>query len=1044
MKKILALLAVLLVAFLVFACGPAATTPAPTPTTDGTTTAATTPAATTPAATTPAATTPAATTPAATTPAATTPAATTPAATTPAETTVTTEVTTTPEPTTAPITPGSVYVDIDFDYDNDAIVDKKGNVTCTPVGQAAVDLVEVTHNGVTKEMSALKILDTNQKSWVECTFNNLADAAQLNKLVEEVKGWTVEAFYLNAGRQLNGKDITVGIVCVTEGNANLGKQGWGLADTAGKPYYIFGDGAAWSNGSQTTVAGTDNYIHVVAVYDAVAKTNTLYMNGKEVKVVAAANGFKASEAMGKDSTGEKVFQMGNGFFLGADPTVGSTAADYAATNLVMVDAKIYAGALTAAQAKLAYQNATVDFVPPAEDIFFEANENYTLDNYIELKYTPKLFSYYDSTTGTAITTGKAGTTAAKFWATPIFTKDDLPNGTVIVLAPGYNYRAEGWVNKDTKTETRPEGVTTQIQVVDDAWWGDFTLRAFNVSTDATTAGRDVSAKDYPAFKIYVPRKAVPAGEKVVAFVPAGSTTTAINLVTGAKIDAIEAEGLTIKAGTLYVAYVKDGKTVAYKEIGSPVYAKSVTGGATNMNIFAEAQPTGYMLKHTSWLIKATSVKSYSLNTNLDYTSWNYALNYALGNNYAEDFGKFGKLTITDVTDEDVTFFFDGDTANESYASEIKVDFVYFNYDGSNLAKATGTTWNPLAMNQMELIRYATDMAWGNENGYQTKVWVEAMRTYGGLASVETFEKTWNGTTYQNHNVNVWQNQLIPVQYASALNNYKATITGDVTEESVKAAYDAAVVALAAAQKAFDDAVAANADVKALKDAMIAAETALNAAKQAEYEARYTMEYEKAKSKNSPEHIEAEKVWKEVAKQIFAEDKVNAGKREGVGPVQEAYNTAKAAYDAAVEANADLKALNAQLLTTAADDGVETVADVHKAANTAQTRVDNYKKWAPLYAKFMEEYEKAAGVALWTNEQAQGDMSESAIYKAYKDIASDNRSYPTYNYFYNAATETYVIFVTSGTQKNACENFNTMNKGNALLSGRNWLKIVTEE
>jgi hypothetical protein len=332
-----------------------------------------------------------------------------------------------------------------------------------------------------------------------------------------------------------------------------------------------------------------------------------------------------------------------------------------------------------------------------------------------------------------------------------------------------------------------------------------------------------------------------------------------------------------------------------------------------------------------------------------------------------------------------------------------------------------------------------------------------MKTYGGIYSVLTVDGKWDGMTIQNYNTSAWQQELIPIQYASALANYNKTITGDVTKDAVKAEFDAAVAALEAAQKKFDDAVAANADVKALKDAMIAAETALNAAKQAEYEARYTMEYEKAKSKNSPEHIEAEKVWKEVAKQIFAEDKVNAGKREGVGPVQEAYNTAKAAYDAAVEANADLKALNADLVkdttignnilngTPEKNEGkVANTATVHYVASTKQTRVENYDKWAPLYAKFMEEYEKAANVALWTNEQAQGDMSESAIYKAYKDIASDNRSYPTYNYFYNAATETYVIFVTSGTQKNACENFNTMNTGNALLSGRNWLKIVTEE
>jgi hypothetical protein len=61
---------------------------------------------------------------------------------------------------------------------------------------------------------------------------------------------------------------------------------------------------------------------------------------------------------------------------------------------MIADVKIYAGALTADQAKVAYQNATVDFVPSAEDIFFAANDNYTLDNYIELKYSPLLKQFW--------------------------------------------------------------------------------------------------------------------------------------------------------------------------------------------------------------------------------------------------------------------------------------------------------------------------------------------------------------------------------------------------------------------------------------------------------------------------------------------------------------------------------------------------------------------------------------------------------------------------------------------------------------------------
>ena len=128
-------------------------------------------------------------------------------------TTVATTATTEPIQTT-PVTPGSVYVDIDFDYENNAITDKMGNVVCTPVGKAMVDVVEVTHNGVTVSKSALVINDASKQSWVECTFTNIADYAQFNKFVEENNGFTVEAFYLN-----EEKSTTLqGIVCVTEGN----------------------------------------------------------------------------------------------------------------------------------------------------------------------------------------------------------------------------------------------------------------------------------------------------------------------------------------------------------------------------------------------------------------------------------------------------------------------------------------------------------------------------------------------------------------------------------------------------------------------------------------------------------------------------------------------------------------------------------------------------------------------------------------------------------------------------------------------------------
>ncbi len=278
-------------------------------------------------------------------------------------TTTPTTATTATTALTTPITPGSVYVDIDFDYNTNAITDKKGNVVCTPVGKAAIERVEITHNGVTVTKDVLSIVDTAKKSWVECTFKNIVDYAQLNKLVEENKGWTVEALYLNAD-----KTSVTGIVCATEGNgkdpsgALYGKQGWGIADNRAYPYYIFGTGEnAWSTTSHTTNStNATDYVHVMGVYDAVAKTNTLYINGVAIKSVEA-DGFAASQATSKDG-----FVIGTGFFIGGDPTVNKSAAcDYGASDLKVADVKIYAGALTAAQANAAYQNAAASFVPTA-------------------------------------------------------------------------------------------------------------------------------------------------------------------------------------------------------------------------------------------------------------------------------------------------------------------------------------------------------------------------------------------------------------------------------------------------------------------------------------------------------------------------------------------------------------------------------------------------------------------------------------------------------------------------------------------------------
>ena len=77
----------------------------------------------------------------------------------------------------------------------------------------------------------------------------------------------------------------------------------------------------------------------------------------------------------------------------------------------------------------------------------------------------------------------------------------------IPLNDGWTYRPEGWKNAAANSaDTRPTEVTTTKIVIDEAWWGEWTTRAFNIrktdNSDLTGLSNDVAA----AFKIYVPKK----------------------------------------------------------------------------------------------------------------------------------------------------------------------------------------------------------------------------------------------------------------------------------------------------------------------------------------------------------------------------------------------------------------------------------------------------------------------------------------------------------------------------------------------------------
>ena len=96
-----------------------------------------------------------------------------------------------------------------------------------------------------------------------------------------------------------------------------------------------------------------------------------------------------------------------------------------------------------------------------------------------------------------------------YWATQAFSKDDLPVGTIIKIASNWQYRPDAW-NQDNyenhTSSTRPANVTTNQIVIDEAWWGNYTHRGFNIAIKGSAIDITGLTEDQinSVFQIYVP------------------------------------------------------------------------------------------------------------------------------------------------------------------------------------------------------------------------------------------------------------------------------------------------------------------------------------------------------------------------------------------------------------------------------------------------------------------------------------------------------------------------------------------------------------
>ncbi len=186
-----------------------------------------------------------------------------------------------------------------------------------------------------------------------------------------------------------------------------------------------------------------------------------------------------------------------GFFFGAD------AVDLVKWHPDTVPAAelpaIREAAKNAVEEPFAVTSSTYSTGPDISDRF--ATAGLCFEDYGVLPLSESLHAYYNCTNATHPTELFTGNnTAKKFSATRVFTKEELPVGSVFVCEKGYQYRPEAWRDVSTPTNTRPANSATSFWVLDDAFWGQYTLRAFNISK---VSGEEMTNADLGKLMIYV-------------------------------------------------------------------------------------------------------------------------------------------------------------------------------------------------------------------------------------------------------------------------------------------------------------------------------------------------------------------------------------------------------------------------------------------------------------------------------------------------------------------------------------------------------------
>ena len=144
----------------------------------------------------------------------------------------------------------------------------------------------------------------------------------------------------------------------------------------------------------------------------------------------------------------------------------------------------------------------------ANDVTLFANKGLDINNYeaYDYIYSNGFYnSYNDSIILNINFFDETGTFCHQYLCTEGFNRNKLPVGSVIIVDSGYQYRPDGWITSAVN-KNRPGNVSTNVVVVDEAWWGDYTVRGFNISSQPLSSINQIHYDVTQHFRIYIPKK----------------------------------------------------------------------------------------------------------------------------------------------------------------------------------------------------------------------------------------------------------------------------------------------------------------------------------------------------------------------------------------------------------------------------------------------------------------------------------------------------------------------------------------------------------